>query len=53
VLDTCAQACQLCGEECTKHAKMHEHCKVCAEACQRCEEACRSASSTITAARKQ
>jgi hypothetical protein len=53
MLDTCAQACQLCGEECTRHAHMHEHCKVCAEACQRCEQTCRSAGSTITTARKQ
>jgi Domain of Unknown Function (DUF326) len=53
MLDACAQACQLCGEECTKHASMHQHCKVCAEACKRCEQACRTASSTVTPTRRQ
>jgi hypothetical protein len=53
MLDACAQACQLCGEECAKHASMHEHCKVCAEACRRCEQACQAASSSITPARRQ
>ncbi len=28
------------GDECEKHAQMHEHCRVCAEACRRCESAC-------------
>ncbi len=40
VLQACAQVCKLCGDECSKHAEMHEHCRVCAEACRRCEEAC-------------
>lgn len=39
-LDTCAAACRACAEECEKHAKMHDHCRVCAEACRRCEQAC-------------
>ena len=39
-LDTCATACKVCGEECAKHAQMHEHCRACAEACRRCELAC-------------
>lgn len=36
----CAQACRSCGEECERHAEMHEHCRLCAEACRRCEQAC-------------
>jgi hypothetical protein len=40
VLETCAQACRLCAEECERHASHHEHCRVCAEACRRCEQAC-------------
>lgn len=40
VLEACRAACATCGEECEKHAGMHEHCRVCAEACRRCEEAC-------------
>jgi Domain of Unknown Function (DUF326) len=33
-------ACRSCGDECERHAAMHEHCRVCAEACRRCEQAC-------------
>lgn len=43
MLDACATACRLCGEECARHARQHEHCRVCAESCQRCEQACRDA----------
>lgn len=40
VLQACAQACRSCGDECARHADMHEHCRLCAEACRGCEEAC-------------
>lgn len=40
VLQTCAQACKACGDECQRHASMHAHCKACAESCRRCERAC-------------
>jgi hypothetical protein len=43
MLDACVTACRLCGEECGRHASMHEHCLVCAEACRECEAACRDA----------
>ncbi|WP_407157479.1 four-helix bundle copper-binding protein [Bradyrhizobium sp. STM 3557] len=43
MLDACAAACRLCAEECEKHAKMHEHCRICAEACRRCMSACEDA----------
>jgi len=39
-LEACAQACRSCGDECARHAAMHEHCRVCADACRRCEKAC-------------
>ena len=39
-LQACIAACQACGDECEKHAGMHEHCKVCAQACRACEQAC-------------
>lgn len=39
-LTACAAACKACGDECAKHAPMHEHCRICADACRRCEEAC-------------
>ncbi len=36
-----AAACKNSGDECERHAPMHEHCRVCAEACRNCERACR------------
>lgn len=41
LLDACVASCTSCGDECERHARMHEHCRVCAEACRRCEKACR------------
>jgi uncharacterized membrane protein len=41
LLEACVAICKSCGDECQRHARMHEHCRVCAEACQRCEQACR------------
>jgi hypothetical protein len=49
MLETCAQACRLCAEECERHAGHHEHCRICAEACRRCEQACEDARSSISA----
>ncbi|MCA0145366.1 four-helix bundle copper-binding protein [Blastococcus sp. LR1] len=40
VLEACAAACRACGDECSGHAQMHEHCRVCAESCRACEQAC-------------
>lgn len=39
-LTACREACRRCGEECERHAGMHEHCRICADACRRCEQAC-------------
>jgi hypothetical protein len=41
LLQACAAICKSCGDECERHGRMHEHCRVCAEACRRCERACR------------
>jgi hypothetical protein len=43
VIEACAAACKVCGDECARHAQHHEHCRVCAEACRSCEDACRAA----------
>jgi hypothetical protein len=48
VLDACATACKTCGDECDRHANMHEHCRICAEACRRCEQACRELLSALS-----
>ena len=47
LLEACAAICKSCGDECERHAQMHEHCRVCAEACRRCEQACRELLDTI------
>jgi hypothetical protein len=41
LLEEFAMACQSCGDECSRHAEMHEHCRICAEACRSCEQGCR------------
>ncbi len=41
LLEACAASCRSCGDECERHARMHEHCRICGEACRRCEQACR------------
>jgi hypothetical protein len=47
MLDACIAVCRLCGAECERHAKKHEHCRICAESCRRCEQACQAALRTI------
>jgi hypothetical protein len=39
-LHACVLACQLCADECRKHARMHQHCRICAETCRQCQERC-------------
>ena len=41
LLEACVAICKSCGDECERHAQMHEHCRVCEQACRRCEQACR------------
>ena len=40
VLEACRTACRSCGDECSQHAEMHDHCRICADACRACEQAC-------------
>ena len=51
MLDTCALACRLCGEECGAQAGQHEHCRFCAEACRRCQQACQEAAQSMSGSR--
>lgn len=39
-LEACAKACRACAEECGRHGKTMEHCRICAESCRECAEAC-------------
>lgn len=41
-LEVLALSCQMCGQECGKHADKHEHCRTCAEVCHHCEQTCRT-----------
>lgn len=47
IISLCALACRLCADECGRHARMHEHCKVCATECRRCAEACNEATRAL------
>jgi hypothetical protein len=47
IVQTCAMACKMCGDECQMHAEMHKHCQICAEACRRCEQACQALLSAL------
>ena len=33
LLEACVVICKSCGDECERHAQMHEHCRVCGQAC--------------------
>jgi hypothetical protein len=41
LLEACAAICKSCGDECERHAQLHEHCRICEQACRRCQQACR------------
>ena len=41
LVEACVVTCKICGDECERHAQMHEHCRSCAQACRRCEQAYR------------
>jgi hypothetical protein len=41
LLEACIAACISCGNECERHARHHEHRRICEQACRRCEQACR------------
>ena len=47
LLQACVAICKSCGDECGRHAQMHEHCRVCEQACRRCEQACRELLATL------
>ena len=49
LLETCAEICRACAEECERHAAHHVHCRVSAEVCRRCERACGTAAGALTA----
>jgi len=48
LLEACTASCKSCGDECERHARLHEHCRICAEACRRAEQACRELLNAMT-----
>ena len=46
MLLTCQTACELCEQECRRHAE-HPHCRICAETCRECRSACHDAAMSI------
>jgi len=48
LLEACVASCRSCGDECERHASMHEHCRICAEACRRAEQASRDLLNAIS-----
>ena len=48
LLEACIAVCKGCGDECERHARHHEHCRICQEACRRCEQACRELLGALT-----
>ncbi|WP_203186072.1 four-helix bundle copper-binding protein [Streptomyces pratensis] len=47
MLTACATAYKACADECSSHASMHEHCRLCAETCRSCEQACNELLQTL------
>lgn len=45
MLETCANVCDLCAEECERHD--HDHCRLCAEMCRECADDCRKSVPTV------
>src|SRR5687768_10110712 len=39
-LHACVVACQVCGDECERHAETHDHCRINLESCRYCQERC-------------
>ena len=48
LLEACVVTCKSSGDECERHAHLHEHCRVCAEACRHCQQACRELLAAMT-----
>jgi hypothetical protein len=45
--EACMASCKSCGDEYERHARHHEHCRVCEQAFRRCEQACREFLDTL------
>lgn len=50
ICQTCAEICDACGDECSKHQM--QHCQDCAATCRRCADECRRMGSGATETQK-
>ena len=49
LLSACEAICRACADECERHGRHMEHCRVCAESCRAFEEACREMRTALVA----
>ena len=49
MLEACIAMCQLCMDECMRHAEMSEVCRMCAQSCQACMDACMAMRESVLA----
>jgi hypothetical protein len=49
MLETCAEVCRLCADECVRHARRYKHCLRCARECRCCARACLNAARVLKA----
>src|SRR3546814_18404099 len=47
-LEACAEACRVCAEECERHARKHEPCRICADSYRRVQQYCGAATTPIS-----
>ena len=50
LVETCAELCRACADECDRHADEYQQCHVAAEACRACEQSCAKVAMLATGA---
>lgn len=50
LVETCAELCRACADECDRHAGDHQQCHIAAEACRTCEQSCERVAMAVTGA---
>lgn len=50
LVETCAELCRACADECDRHASDHQQCHIAAEACRACEQSCEKVAVAVTGA---
>lgn len=50
LVETCAELCRACADECDRHAGDHQQCHIAAQACRACEQSCEKVAAAVTGA---